>query len=94
MEENIEALVNLFKEAGQAHHQAFIETNGADTEWPLWYAGYLQEKIAPLLGHDLTKSELVYQLVHLDKLQRAEAPDEAWPLFYARYLAEHYAGGE
>ena len=33
-------LENLFHEVGEAHHQAYIETDGADPEWPLWYADY------------------------------------------------------
>ena len=34
-------LEGLFREVGEAHHQAYIETDGADPEWPLWYAEYL-----------------------------------------------------
>jgi hypothetical protein len=26
----------LFHEVAKAHHQAYIETDGADPEWPLW----------------------------------------------------------
>lgn len=33
-------LEGLFNEVGEAHHQAYIETDGADPEWPLWYADY------------------------------------------------------
>src|SRR5215207_621925 len=35
-------LEGLFHEVGEAHHQAYIETDGADPEWPLWYADYLR----------------------------------------------------
>ena len=38
------SLENLFRETGQAHHQAFLSTNGADPDWPIWYAGYLVDK--------------------------------------------------
>ena len=40
-------LEELFREASEAHHQAYIETDGADPEWPLWYADYLRDKLAP-----------------------------------------------
>ncbi len=41
-------LEGLFHEVGEAHHQAYIETDGADPEWPLWYADYLRERLVPL----------------------------------------------
>ena len=91
MNKKIDELMNLFKEAGQAHHQAFEEVDGFDPEWPLWYADYLFEKIPPVLGAELTKSELVYLLIHLSKIQPAEAPDQEWHRYYARYVVEHYS---
>jgi hypothetical protein len=36
-------LEKLLRETGRAHHQAFIETNGVDPEWPLRYADNLSE---------------------------------------------------
>src|SRR5215208_7014498 len=38
-------LEGLFHEVGEAPHQAYIETDGADPEWPLWYADYLRERL-------------------------------------------------
>ncbi len=90
MNDEIEKLGNFFKEAGKAHHQAFIEVDGFDPEWPIWYADYLFEKLPHVLGAELTKSELVYLLVHLSKIQPAEAPEEKWWIYYARYVIEHY----
>jgi len=49
-------LEDLFRETGEAHHQAHIETNGADPEWPLWYAEYLRERLAPLSDTSFTKT--------------------------------------
>lgn len=90
MDEKIQTLVDLFVETGHAHHQAFIETDGADPEWPIWYAGYLADKLPPLLKASLTKSELVYLMVYLNTRQSAEAPGSKWPYYYARYFAQHY----
>ena len=42
-------LEGLFHEVGEAHHRAYIETDGADPEWPLWYADYLRERLEELL---------------------------------------------
>lgn len=90
MEEKIRELVKLFEEAGAAHHRAFADTGGADPEWPLWYAGYLIDRLPALLEADVTKSELVYLLVHLNRQQSLAAPGARWPRYYARYLAAHY----
>ena len=35
-------LVDLLLEAGRAHHAAFAATDGADPDWSIWYADYLQ----------------------------------------------------
>jgi NAD(P)H-hydrate epimerase len=37
-----EELTALLIETGQRHHRAYQESDGADPEWALWYAGYLQ----------------------------------------------------
>ncbi len=67
-----------------------LGTAGVDPEWPLWYAGVLMDKLPALLGTDLTKSELVYLLVHLSKEQPHQAPDMPWPRYYARFFAGQY----
>ena len=78
-------LSDLFQQAKQAHLQAFKETDGADPEWPLWYAGYLLEPLREILQADLTKSELVYLLVRVDREQRESAPHADWTDYYADF---------
>ncbi len=85
-----EELETLFREVGKKHHEAFLDTDGVDPEWPLWYADRLTDRLPALLGDDLTKSELVYLLVHLSKKQADEAPDMPWPRYYAEFFATHY----
>ncbi len=68
----------LFKEAGYAHHQAFLDTDGEDPEWPIWYANYLQKKLAGVFQTDMTLSQLIYLLVFVDKEQTSQAPDHDW----------------
>jgi hypothetical protein len=49
-------LEELFRETGEAHHQAYIETDGADPEWPLWYADYLRERSVRSLMRTLPRA--------------------------------------
>jgi hypothetical protein len=84
-------LEGLFREVGEAHHQAYIETDGADSEWPLWYADYLRERLAPLLDASFTRSELVYLLVMVANEQPLTAPGANWARYYAKFFIRLYA---
>jgi hypothetical protein len=86
----VKQIAELFAEAGSAHHQAFIQTAGADPEWPLWYADYLHQKLAQMLSAGFTKSELVYLLVGLEKEMGLRAPGAIWPAYYAEALVKRY----
>lgn len=83
----VSQVVSLLRQSGSAHHQAFIEVNGADAEWPLWYAEYLYQPLKGLLGSEFTKSELVYLLV---KAEKERFPGTDWPLFYTEVLLNHF----
>lgn len=83
-------LEKLFQEVEQKHHEAFAETNGVDPEWPLWYADWLMDELPALFDTELTKSELVYLLVHLSKKQPQEAPDVPWTRYAARFFSRRY----
>lgn len=87
IESELEALL---REAGPAHHAAYRETNGEDPEWPLWYAGFLQERIGKLLQVELTRSELVYLLLSAEKERAARDPAANWPAYYARFFLERH----
>ena len=86
-----DALASLFRETGQAHHQAYIETDGTHPDWPIWYPEHLHEPLAALLGASFTRSELVYLLVALDRDLKARAPGAEWVGFYTRWFLERYA---
>ena len=88
----VQRLSELFKETGQAHHQAFIEVDGNDPDWPLWYAEHLHEPLGEHLSATLTKAELVDMLTLADKEHNARAPDAEWPRYFAQFLAERYQG--
>jgi NAD(P)H-hydrate epimerase len=78
-------LAALVQECGEAHHKAYAESDGADPDWALWYAPWLQARSEELSGR--TRSELTYLLVKADKA-RADAGDEPWPELFARILHE------
>ena len=87
----IDQLTDLFEEAGKAHHVAFAAVDGADAEWPIWYADYLMDKLPPLLGKSFSLSELAELLTQLSKEHTLNAPSTPWPSYYAKFFVDHYA---
>lgn len=83
-------VATLLRAAGKAHHEAFIETDGVDEDWPLWYAEHLKDDLRRMLNAKFTKSELVYMLVTADKEMALLAPGADWPTFWAKLLVERY----
>ena len=79
-------LRDLLVETGGAHHQAFIDTDGADPDWPIWYADYLVDRLPPLLGSTTTKSKIIHLLMQMEEIRLAESPDADWAQFYADRL--------
>ena len=86
-------LVDLFRETGHAHHAAFAATDGADPDWPIWYAEYLHAPLAEALQMPFSNSQLVYCLMNADTERTARAPESDWPEFYAGQFIEHCAPG-
>lgn len=87
-------IAQLLRETGQAHHKAFEDTDGADPDWPLWYAEYARDKFADRFGMDFTRSQLVYCLVKADIEHQVRASDSDWPEFYANEFMERCAASE
>jgi NAD(P)H-hydrate epimerase len=85
-EQAVVKIAGLQRQTGEAHHEAYRETDGADPEWAIWYAGYIQAHIGGRLGASITRSELVYRLLRAEKAQ-ASATEE-WPTAYARVLLQ------
>ena len=83
-----EELIALFVETGHKHHQAYIESDGADAEWALWYAGYVQTKLWDGLGKLFTRSEIVYLLVRGDREAQVSDDPSQWAAVYARLFRE------
>ena|SRR5579859_1509187 len=83
-------LIDLFRETGPAHHQAYRAADGADPDWPLWYAEYMQARLNGLLSTRLTRSELTYLLVLVEKERAAASPAAPWPDYYAEFFLNRY----
>ena len=87
-------LVDLLLKAWRAHYQAFAATEGADPDWSIWYASYLQEPFSQQLNLNFHKSQLIYCLMNTDIEHQARSPDSAWAEFYADRILECYASSE
>ncbi len=87
MNTRVDQIALLLRQTAEAHHEAYLSSDGSDPEWPLWYADYLWDKLPQLLAGDLTRSELVYLLVLLDRRMAEEDSSAPWYDYYAAYLA-------
>jgi hypothetical protein len=85
-------LTEMLEEAGQRHHEAFATANGADPEWPAWYAPYLQQRLWGHVDPLPTRSELIYLLIGAEREHRAASPDTAWAPFYAEFMLRRLYG--
>lgn len=83
-------LKELFAETGHAHHEAFADVDGADADWPSWYAQHMHRRLGTLLHAEFTRSELIYLLVLADRELARHAPGAEWTGFYARFFVERY----
>jgi hypothetical protein len=83
-------LIALFKETGPAHHRAYIEVDGYDPEWPIWYANYMQERLNGLIRTVCTRSELIYLLITVEKARAAAEPAQGWAEYYADFFVQRY----
>jgi glutaredoxin len=84
----------LLQDTGHAHHKAFEVTDGADPDWPIWYAEYAKDTFAEQFGMNFSKSQLIYCLMNADYEYEARAPDSEWPEFYASEFIERFAPSE
>jgi glutaredoxin len=84
----------LLSDTGHAHHKAFEVTDGADPDWPIWYAEYSKDTFAEQFGMSFTMSQLIYCLMNADYEHEARSPDSEWPEFYAHEIVERFAPSE
>ena len=82
-----EELAALLMETGQHHHHAYIDSNGVDPEWALFYAGYLQTRLWEYLDVVPTRSTLVHLLVQ-GNIDHPGLPPAEWTAAYANDMLE------
>jgi hypothetical protein len=82
----------LLHEAAETHHVVYRIVDGDDPDWASWYADWLLtlSELPDLLGSRPVRSELVYELVGVDRGFRAEQRDERWEDYYARRLIDRF----
>ena len=78
-------LAAALEATGEAHHDAFMATDGADPEWPLWYADHLQSIVSDSVGRDVTRAQVVWALVDAERNVPANEP---WPTAYAHHIID------
>ena len=83
-----ESIIQMLVQTGEAHHDAFLATNGEDPQWASWYAHDLKPKLDALLSQTLTESEITLWLVAADRAHASDSPDEPWAPFYACYIID------
>ncbi len=82
----VDELAQLLITTGNSHHEAFIETEGFDPDWAIWYADHALDQVNSQLGTTPSRAELIYELVGLSRTQPTDAPDTPWPEYYASSL--------
>ena len=94
--EIVERLAAVLAAAGPAHHAAYIETDGDDPEWPIWYANHVADDVRRILERpDLTVSRLVWAFVDTDQgEQSSQHPREDEIAGALQVRGQESAGGE
>lgn len=88
-----QVLAGLFREAGRAHHQAFLAVDGHDPEWPTWYAAHLEAPLRRVLGPGAVVT-LAADLAAVDAEHRSHVVEDDWPTYYARWFLRRYGAAE
>ena len=92
MEDQVDRLAAVLREAAETHHQVFRIVDGEDPDWASWYAEWLVtlSGLPEVLGVTPVRSELVYVLVGSDKEHTARHPEAPWERFYADRIIAHF----
>jgi NAD(P)H-hydrate epimerase len=84
--ERIQKLAELLEQTSAAHREAFAESDGADPEWPAWFAGQIAEGFNELLGSELSESQIASLLSEAEQEHLMTAPGREWPGYYAEFF--------
>lgn len=79
------------REVGEAHYQAYVETEGVDPERLLWYADCLRAKLSPRSPSSASpRANLFYLLAMVANEQPLIAPGANRARYYARKFISLY----
>ena len=86
------AIADLLHEAAETHHVVYRIVDGDDPDWASWYADWLLRlsELPQLLGVTPVRSNLVAELVALDREYTAKPREERWEGWYAERLLERF----
>jgi hypothetical protein len=91
MNDHIDTIGSLLREAAETHHRVYRITDGTDDDWASWYSDWLTRlsELPDLLGRRPVRSELTHQLVVLDQEYSSISPppEHSWERFYAQRLS-------
>ncbi len=92
MATEVEQVAALLKEAGETHHTVYRIVDGEDPDWASWYADWLirLSELPVILKTTPVRSELIYELVTLDREFNRLKPNERWERYYARQLLQRF----
>ncbi len=92
MDDRVDRLAAILREAAETHHQVFRIVDGEDPDWASWYADWLirLSGLPEVVGVTPVRSELVYLLLRSDKQHTGQHSDEPWESFYAAQIMEHF----
>jgi hypothetical protein len=92
MANDLDRVAALLREAAETHHTVYRIVDGDDPDWASWYADWLirLSELPRILGTTPVRSELIYELVRLDREFNASKPDEPWDRYYARQLLQRF----
>jgi len=92
MADDLDRVAALLREAAETHHTVYRIVDGDDPDWASWYADWLirLSELPRILETTPVRSELIYELVRLDREFNASKPDEPWDRYYARQLLQRF----
>lgn len=90
MNSTAQQISGLLHEAAETHHIVYRIVDGDDPDWASWYGDWLVNlsELPKLLGQTPVRSEVVHELVSLDREYNREGPGERWEDWYAARLEE------